>query len=195
MTSIVHISDLHFGTEDPTIVEALQRDILSLKPSLVAVSGDLTQRATSAQFSAARDFLRRLPFPQIIIPGNHDISLFNVWRRFARTLGRYKEYITEEMYPSYVDDDIAVLGINTTRSFTWKSGRISDTENAHIIDFFGKTGANRRKILVTHHPFIPSSLSLILKCTFSSVRPAAAYLHSERRGGAASSALILDRRV
>ncbi len=83
MKTIAHLSDLHFGKEDPLAVEALVRDLDDTAPSLVAVSGDLTQRARPGEFAKARAFLAQLAAPRIVVPGNHDVPLFDVVRRFA----------------------------------------------------------------------------------------------------------------
>ena len=97
MRRIVHISDLHFGRVNPALIEPLLASIVGLNPTVVAVSGDLTQRATIEQFEAAREFLRQIPFPQVVVPGNHDISFWNIYRRFARPLERYRRYINAEV--------------------------------------------------------------------------------------------------
>jgi 3',5'-cyclic AMP phosphodiesterase CpdA len=125
MRRIVHISDLHFGRVNPMLIEPLLARITALQPAVVAVSGDLTQRATVEQFEEARGFLQRIPFPQVVVPGNHDISFWNVYRRFARPLERYRRYINAEAEPSYADDRLFLLGINTARSLAWKEGRVS----------------------------------------------------------------------
>src|SRR5207253_1287181 len=78
MRTIVHLSDVHFGRVDAAIVAPLVDTIRAIAPDLVAVSGDLTQRARRAQFRAARAFLDRLPVPQLVVPGNHDVPLFNL---------------------------------------------------------------------------------------------------------------------
>ena len=155
MRLIAHISDLHFGTEDVGLEEALLRDLEELRPSLVAVSGDLTQRARRAQFAAARAFLHRLPAPRVVVPGNHDIPLFDVWRRLLAPLARYHEFIDTEADPFYTDDEIAVQGINTARSNTWKDGRISETQIAEMRARLCAVPGGRFKIVVTHHPFVP----------------------------------------
>lgn len=64
MRRIVHISDLHFGTTEQKLVDALVRDIEERAPHLVVVTGDLTQRARNREFDAAEEFLKRLPQPQ-----------------------------------------------------------------------------------------------------------------------------------
>ena len=45
MGTIVHLSDLHFGRVDPRLIAPLLRTVERVAPDLVAVSGDLTQRA------------------------------------------------------------------------------------------------------------------------------------------------------
>ncbi len=155
MRRIVHISDLHFGRVNPALIEPLLASIVALKPCVVAVSGDLTQRATIEQFDAAREFLRQIPFPQVVVPGNHDISFWNIYRRFARPLERYRRYINAEVEPNYFDDRIFVLGVNTARSLSWKEGRISTRQIARLRDRFSAVGPYVFKVLVAHHPFIP----------------------------------------
>lgn len=154
MRTLAHISDLHFGTVIPEVAEALVADLASLAPSLVVVSGDLTQRARRRQFADARTFLSRLPQPQLVVPGNHDVPLFDVARRFLSPLTRYREYINPELDPTFADDELFVLGLNTARSLTWQSGRISEDQVALLQKTLARA-ASRMKIVVTHHPFIP----------------------------------------
>ena len=92
MRSIVHLSDLHTGRLDSQVLAALAPTIRAVNPHLVVISGDLTQRATRTQFREARGFLDALDAPLLIIPGNHDVPLWNVARRFVTPLARYKEF-------------------------------------------------------------------------------------------------------
>lgn len=154
MRTIAHLSDLHFGTEQPPIVEGLVADLVARRPSLVVISGDLTQRARRAQFIAARAFLDRLPRPQLVIPGNHDVPLYDVARRFLAPFARYCSCIQPELNPTYGDDELVVVGLNTARSFTWKSGRISVWQIAAMQRELADAG-RRLKVIVTHHPFVP----------------------------------------
>ena len=155
MNIIAHLSDMHFGTEDPALVTALAEEVRALEPSLVIVSGDLTQRARESQFLAARSFLQQLPRSQLVVPGNHDIPLFDLWSRFFVKLGRYQRCIQFELNPFYAADGLAVLGLNTVRSNTWKEGRISLTQIAMIEEKFRHVPEGWLRIVVTHHPFIP----------------------------------------
>src|SRR3954452_6420392 len=122
MRTIVHLSDLHFGRIDPAILEPAIGFVRDLRPNVVAVSGDLTQRARTAEYFAARDFLRALPSPQIVVPGNHDVPLHNLFSRFGRTLDRYRRYITNDLAPFYCDEEIAIAGANTAPAFSSQKG-------------------------------------------------------------------------
>ena len=153
MRTIVHLSDLHFGRTDDALLTPLASVIAKLAPDLVAVSGDLTQRARTIEFQAARAFLDRLPQPQIIVPGNHDVPLHNVFTRFIGPLDKYRRYITADLDPFYGDDEIAVLGINTARSLTFKRGRINATQIDHAKRRLCALDAKIIKVIVTHHPF------------------------------------------
>ena len=155
MTTIAHVSDLHFGAEHPEVVEGLLRDLASVKPSLVVVSGDLTQRARRSEFIAARAFLHRISCRKLVVPGNHDIPLFDVLNRFLRPLVRFRRYIHEDVDPFLLTDGVAVMGLNTARSNTWKDGRISAAQIDGLRTRFGPVPPGVLKVLVTHHPFLP----------------------------------------
>jgi 3',5'-cyclic AMP phosphodiesterase CpdA len=126
-----------------------------MTPNLVVISGDFTQRARRQQFRGARSFLERLPRPQLVVPGNHDIPLWDVVRRFVSPLGRYRHYIGRDLAPFYHDDGMAVLGINTARSLTSKYGRINERQIAQAQALFAEVNPEAVKIVVTHHPFDP----------------------------------------
>lgn len=155
MRTLAHISDIHFGREDPVVAEALVEDLRRLRPDLVVNSGDFTQRARRGEFRRAAAFMERLPRPQLCVPGNHDIPLYDVVRRFLRPVGRYKKHITADLFPHYVDDQIAVVGLNTARSLTWKNGRISVAQMMRLRDFLQGLPQDVVKVVVTHHPFLP----------------------------------------
>jgi len=156
MRTIAHISDLHFGTVDPAIAEALVEDVAARKPSLVVVSGDFTQRARSEQYRQAAKFLKRLPQPQLVVPGNHDVPLWDVLRRVFRPMEKYRRFISDDLMPIFRDDQMLVVGVNTARSFTQKSGWISGRQLQEIHELTCGAAAALMKVVVTHHPFIPS---------------------------------------
>ena len=153
MRTLVHLSDLHFGRVDVALLDPLRALIQTIAPDVVVVSGDLTQRAKSEQFEEAKAWLDTLPGPQIIVPGNHDISLYNVFRRFLQPLTRYKRYITDDLDPIFIDDEIAVLGVNTARSLTFKDGRVNKEQVEMIHQQLSGLPPHVTRIIVTHHPF------------------------------------------
>jgi 3',5'-cyclic AMP phosphodiesterase CpdA len=155
MRTIAHISDIHFGRTDPAVVEGLVDDLSSRNPSLLVVSGDFTQRARERQYRHAAAFLERLPRPQLVVPGNHDIPLFDVIRRFFFPLNRYRKHITPDLRPVYSDEELFVLGVNTARSFTHKSGWISEEQLVDIKTRVCRQPVGVFRVVVTHHPFIP----------------------------------------
>jgi 3',5'-cyclic AMP phosphodiesterase CpdA len=151
--TLVHLSDLHFGRTDPAVLEPLLATIASVAPDVVVVSGDLTQRARAAEFAAARDFLARIAAPMIVVPGNHDVPLYRVWERFLSPLGKFQRHFGRDLEPSFLDDEIAVIGINTARSLTFKNGRINDEQMAAIHRLLDPIAERVTKVVVTHHPF------------------------------------------
>lgn len=153
MRTLVHLSDLHFGRVDHALLAPLRTLIERIAPDVLVVSGDLTQRAKPEQFEEARAWLDTLPGPQIIVPGNHDISLYNVFRRFVKPLDRYKRYITDDLDPCYIDDEIAVVGVNTARSFTIKDGKVSREQLEAVRRQLAGVSPAVTRIVVAHHPF------------------------------------------
>jgi 3',5'-cyclic AMP phosphodiesterase CpdA len=155
MTRVAHISDIHFGRIDPSIAEALITDLAAHPPALLIISGDLTQRARIGQYQAAAEYLKRLPWPRLVVPGNHDIPLWNLVRRFIGPTKRFQQYIAADLNPVWRGEGLIVVGVNTARSFTRTSGWIS-AEQLHAIQAaFAAAPDSARRVLVTHHPFIP----------------------------------------
>lgn len=155
MPRLVHLSDLHFGAHDERLVEAVEGCVDELKPDLVVISGDFTQRAKTEQFKEACQFLERLQHSghEVLgVPGNHDVPLYDVLRRFLSPLARYRRFIDENLCPFVELPGIAVLGINTARSLTFKDGRINQDQVGFIRDTFSRTPRDSFRVLVTHHP-------------------------------------------
>jgi 3',5'-cyclic AMP phosphodiesterase CpdA len=153
--TIAHLSDLHFGAADPVVVEALLASVAALAPDLVVVSGDLTQRARRHQFARARAFLDALPRPQVVVPGNHDVPLYNVWSRFVSPLAGFRRHITADAHPAFVDEEVAVFGADTTRSFTIQDGGLRPSDVAALSRRLGAAAESVTRIVVCHHPFDP----------------------------------------
>lgn len=157
MPSLLHISDLHFGRTDQRVVDGLLGDIGRDPPSLVVVSGDLTQRARPSQFLAARAFLDALPVPYMVVPGNHDLPVYNLLARFSDPLRHYRHYISRDLNPFLRVGDVAVLGLNTARSLIldFAEGRVNRRQMRRVRDCLGGLGPEVFKVVFTHHPFLP----------------------------------------
>ncbi len=155
MARIAHLSDIHFGAHDPQIVAATEAWLKARQPDLVVISGDFTQRARVGQFRQASAYLGRLRaagLPLLVVPGNHDVPLYDVLTRFAAPLRRYCKYVGSDMFPWFETDTVAMLGLNTARSLTIKAGRINRDQIAILQDRFAAVAPGKTRILVTHHP-------------------------------------------
>jgi 3',5'-cyclic AMP phosphodiesterase CpdA len=155
MARLAHLSDLHFGAHDERLVEAVERKMEQLKPDLVVISGDFTQRARTEQFKEACHFLERLRdagLEVLGVPGNHDVPLYDVMRRFLSPLTRYRRFIDETLCPFVELPGVAVLGINTARALTFKDGRINESQVDFIRETFSRVPSHAVRVLVTHHP-------------------------------------------
>lgn len=153
MRTLVHLSDLHFGRIDPAVVAPLGAAVLAARPDLIAISGDFTQRAKRTEFEAARAFLDALEPPKLLVPGNHDVPLWNVAARFLTPLTRYRHYITPELEPEHEDEEMIALGVNTARSLAWGEGRINARQVARIVERLRGAPPSLIRVVVTHHPF------------------------------------------
>ncbi|MEO6212630.1 MAG: metallophosphoesterase [Vicinamibacterales bacterium] len=151
--TVVHLSDLHFGRIDPAVLAPLRTAVLEARPDLIAVSGDFTQRAQRKEFAAARAFLDTLHPPKLMVPGNHDVPFWNVARRFVTPFTRYRAFISEELEPEHVDDEMIVVGVNTARSFAHGGGRINTVQVDRIVERLASAPPSLVRVVVTHHPF------------------------------------------
>ncbi len=153
MTMLAHISDLHFGREDPAVAEGLLRSLWEVRPDVIVVSGDFTQRAKKRQFRAARAFLRELPrVPRLVVPGNHDVSTTNLLERALRPLKRYRRYISTDLAPFVELPGVALAGINTVRVLATKDGRVNSLQVAEACEQLSGAGGGAVRVVVTHHP-------------------------------------------
>ena len=159
MTRIVHLTDLHFGADDPVVVRALVAELNADPPDLVAISGDLTQGGRRAEFHAARAFMDSLHAPTLAVPGNHDITPYNLPERFADPYRRWRDIVGAETEPAWVDAEVAVLGVNTARRFglswDWSRGRFTHVRLRRLIRRLDAVPAGLARIVVAHHPLLP----------------------------------------
>ncbi len=152
MKRLLHLSDLHFGRIHNDLVEPLVKTINTLAPDLVAISGDLTQRARISQFEAAAAFIETLEAPVVSVPGNHDTPLDNLFIRFFAPWRRYRRHISRNLEPVVADDHMALVGINTVNRFAWQRGRVSRHTAARLQAGFSGLPDHLVRIAMLHHP-------------------------------------------
>lgn len=152
MSVLLQISDPHFGTERPQVVEALVALARLQQPDLVVLSGDITQRARPAQFQAARAFMERLDAPFLAIPGNHDIPLWDVWARLRRPYDRHHAAFGAELEPFYASPDLMVACVNTTRARRHKNGEVSARQIDRVARLLANATAAQLRLVVVHQP-------------------------------------------
>lgn len=154
MSVLLHVSDTHFGTERPAVVDALVRWIAEQSADLVILSGDITQRARRAQFDAARRFVQRLSTPVLAIPGNHDLPLFNLWQRLFKPYRGYRRVFGDELEPQWESSDWLVIGVNTTRRQRHTNGEISPAQIRRVAQQLRSARPGQRRVVVTHQPML-----------------------------------------
>jgi 3',5'-cyclic AMP phosphodiesterase CpdA len=154
LTRIAHISDVHFGRiSGKDVVRALVADLVEADPDAVVVSGDLTQRAYSWQYKAAREFLDELPDPVLVVPGNHDV--WPMWwplRRIRTPVGRFERVITDDLTPRIKLPRAWIVGLNSAHGRTVKGGRVNWRHTQALRESL--RGAPEVRVLVIHHPLV-----------------------------------------
>lgn len=153
MSCLVQISDPHFGTERAPVAEALIALVRQLAPACVLLSGDITQRATAAEFAAARAFADRLaPAPVLAIPGNHDVPLFDLAARLCSPYARYRQAFGDDLEPVYASPEWLVIGVKTTRRWRHKHGEVSAAQIERVAQGLRKAGPAQIRVVVVHQP-------------------------------------------
>ena len=152
MSVLLHISDPHFGTEQPPVVEALAAFARQHSPDLTVLSGDITQRALRVQFRAARAFVDRLGAPVLAIPGNHDIPLLDLGARLLFPHRRQREAFGDELEPVFSSPDLLVLSLNTTRRWRHKNGEVSKAQIERVAGQLVEARREQLRIVVVHQP-------------------------------------------
>lgn len=174
--SVFHVSDLHFGRPAvPEQIDAIEQLIQDWKFDVVAISGDLTQRARSGEFQRARAFIRdtQRVSGTIVVPGNHDVKWWRAPLGFggsAKITENYRKYIDPDIEPVLRVEGATFVGINTAqgvtrRTLTWNMRDISiigdvrksQIERARIE--FAQGHENAGRVIVMHHNPVRGELS------------------------------------
>jgi 3',5'-cyclic AMP phosphodiesterase CpdA len=173
---IIHVSDLHFGRPAvPELIEAIEGLIQRDCYDVVAVSGDVTQRARAGEFQRAAVFLRDAARVSkvIVVPGNHDVAW---WRSPMHLRGDeiiyapYRKYISSKLEPVLRLPGVTLVGLNTAqgvshRTLTWNLRDISiigDLRRSQIDmarQEFEKSPDSDARVIVMHHNPVKGELS------------------------------------
>ena len=149
----LQVSDPHFGTVVPEVANALQAMALEQKPDLLLLSGDITQRATKRQFAEARAFCDSLQIAQhLVLPGNHDVPLFNVFKRLFSPYGNHMAAFGPLIEPVLDTPALLVIGVNTTRWYRHKNGEVSAGQVSRVAAQLRLSRPAQLRVVVTHQP-------------------------------------------
>lgn len=153
---ILHISDVHVGPPfRQAVAEKLAAQAHALQPDLLVISGDFVQRADfAAQWRAAKALRAALPSPQLVVPGNHDVPLFNLHLRLLNPLGRYRRHISSDLNPVFELPGLVVVGATSAHGLTADGGRLSQRQAATLRATLARYGSDTCKVVVWHHPVV-----------------------------------------
>lgn len=153
MSVLLQVSDPHFGTELPEVMAALEQLSAELKPDVLVLSGDITQRARRKQFDAAGAFVQRLGIAQqLVIPGNHDVPLFNLPMRLFAPYRGFQRVFGMDLDPVLETPDMLLIGVRTTRRWRHKHGQVSDEQIQQVSTRLREASPRLLKLVVTHQP-------------------------------------------
>ena len=157
MTTLFHVSDIHFGAEDPAAIAWFADTVRNERPDAVIVTGDLTMRARHAEFAAAGEWLESLGRPVTVEVGNHDLPYFNPFARFLQPYARYARL--ERMVERPLElPGVAIVPLRTTARFQWRvnwsKGHVSTRELATTLSLVDAAPDSHFQIVAAHHPLI-----------------------------------------
>lgn len=155
---LLHLSDLHFGAEDPQACRALLDLSWQLAPQVIVCSGDLTQRATPEQFRQASRFLQLMPaVPKVVVPGNHDLPAVGRWVPGRDAYRSYRQYIGRDLEPTVQVGMWQVVGVNTSRWWLHERGGLSRGQIERVRrQLAAAHAAQCWPVVVAHHPLAVS---------------------------------------
>lgn len=152
--TLAHLSDIHFGKiAHPGVVDALVDGVNEVEPDLVVVSGDLTQRARTSEYKAARAMLDAFRPPVLVVPGNHDVRAWwhNPFDRLWRSSERFRTHISVDITPSFEAPGLAAFGLNSAHGWTIKGGQIRPEHVVEMETFFRRQPDDTFRVLTLHH--------------------------------------------
>lgn len=153
--TLFHLSDIHFGIEDNRALDWVRDEVLRLKPDAVAITGDLTMRARTHEFAAAEEWIRSLPVPVTIEPGNHDLPGYHLLTRYLNPLARFEAFrdLVEQRLEM---DGLALVPLNTNvpaqPRFNWSKGWVTRRALDSCLSQIDGLAPGTRALVTAHHP-------------------------------------------
>lgn len=159
---IAHISDMHFGRADPRAVERLAERLNALNPQLVVGTGDFTQSGRRREFEEAAAFFERVAPPFLVVPGNHDVPVYDLAARFGSPWARFERHLGPAEVRSAEAGEFVIIGVNSARRasprLNWAYGRLSNRAIDAVCDLArAAIRSGRYAIAACHHPFVESA--------------------------------------
>lgn len=148
----LHISDPHVGIEQAPVADVLVALTRQQQPDRLILSGDITQRARSAQFRAAQAYMTRLSVPALVIAGNHDLPLFDLWARLCDPYANFIAVFGSELEPVHSSPNLLVVCVNTTRAARHKHGEVSADQINRAAQTLSSASAAQLRVVVVHQP-------------------------------------------
>lgn len=157
MTRLFHVSDIHFGAEDPVALAWFEAAVRREQPDAVIVTGDLTMRARRSEFERAERWLSQLGCPITVEVGNHDLPYFNPWARFVTPYRRYGALELAIERPLRLPG-IAIVPLRTTARFQWRlnwsKGYVADRALAQSLTLAQAAPRDAVVLVTCHHPLV-----------------------------------------
>ena len=163
MIKLFHVSDVHFGAEDPDAIRWFDERVAAEKPDAVVMTGDLTMRATREEFQRGGDWLRALGVPVTLEVGNHDIPYY--WDPFRRLLAPYQRYaaIEKMIERPLVIPGVTIVPLKTTARaqwrWNWSKGRVSSGALKRTLAMIEEAPKGNLIFVAAHHPLIDGGAS------------------------------------
>jgi len=156
MTRVALLADLHFGTVPTGLAEQLRAELARVAPDVIVVAGDLTMRSREHEFTEVKAWLQTLPAPLMLLPGNHDLPVWNVFERFTSPFARYAQATAAPLMPVFENEECFILGLNTTASWQpnlkWQEGTARRRDVIAAEKLLAAAASHKARIVATHHP-------------------------------------------
>lgn len=154
-TKLFHLSDIHFGLEDPQALAWVERCIVEEKPAAICITGDLTMRARHREFAAACRWISALGPPVTVEVGNHDMPYFNLIERFVDPYRRFRSI--EALLEKQIDlPGLAIVPLKTVARaqwrFPWSNGWVTKAALAETLAALDALPSGKRALVTAHHP-------------------------------------------